>query len=441
MVTAHDIAKRRYRMRLHGDALTRKFRDTGAAMASQATSNFREAPPGTVLETFLVFLRLGLFSFGGPVAHIGIFRDEFVRRRGWLNDQSFADLLAMCQFLPGPASSEFGIAVGTRRAGYLGGLAAWLGFTLPSALLMTGFAIYLVDGNTVSDGGGWLYGLKLAVVAIVANAVIDMARTLCPDITRSLIAAAGAVLAAALTGFTGQFAALVLGGLGGLLLLRGVARTADPGSETARHGNRWVGWVCLAAFAIGLALLPMIAAGNSDGLWALIDRLYRTGALVFGGGHVVLPLLESQFVDPGWLDRDRFMAGYGTAQIVPGPLFSISAYLGASVDHGAGLALGALVATLAIFLPSFLLVWGVSPIWDAVSRHGHARAALAGINAAVVGLLLAALYDPVVTSAIRQGVDVLLAVLGWLALRWGRAPVWLLVPAMAAIGVILKSAE
>lgn len=398
-------------------------------------------------DTFLTFLKLGLTSFGGPVAHIAIFRDELVTRRGWFDDRFFGELLAMCQLLPGPTSSQFGIAVGTHRAGYLGGVAAWIGFTLPSAILMTLFAILVVD-PTVLGTADWFYGLKLAVVIIVGNALIDMARQLCPDLQRKGMALIGALVATLLGGFVGQFLALILGAILGAWFIKNVATTDDRsenGIQTDDNsGNLKQEWLvsraCLVLFVAGLIILPILAAVSANDSLSLFDRFYKAGALVFGGGHVVLPLLDSQFVETGWLERDSFVAGYGAAQVVPGPLFSIASYLGATVTHGPGGVIGAALATLAIFAPSFLLVWGVTPVWLGLARMRKARVVLAGVNAAVVGLLLAALYDPVATSAFRHVFDVVFVVAGWLILRSGRLPVWVLVPAYTIGGAVLVSA-
>ena len=377
-------------------------------------------------EVFLVFLRLGVTSFGGPVAHLGYFRDEFVARRKWLDEASYADLVALCQFLPGPASSQVGLAVGLSRAGYAGALAAWAGFTLPSAIALTLFA-FGVGALGDAAGSAWLQGLKIAAVAVVAQAVLGMMRSLAPDRERASLAVAAAVIALAVPSALGQVAAIVLGGLAGLLLL--------PGAETDGHRpslplavSRRAGAIALVVFFALLAGLPLAATGSSDQALQLFDSFYRAGSLVFGGGHVVLPLLQSEVVPSGLIGNDAFLAGYGAAQAVPGPLFTFAAYLGALIG-GWGTAALCLVA---IFLPSILLVIGVLPFWETIRKRTSAQAALRGVNAAVVGLLLAALYDPVWTAGIRGPKDFALAALAFLLLFAWRTPPWLVVMLSAA---------
>jgi chromate transporter len=377
---------------------------------------------GSAAEVFLAFLKLGLTSFGGPVAHLGYFREEIVERRGWVDDHAYGDLVALSQFLPGPSSSQVGIALGTVRAGVRGGLAAWLGFTLPSAILMILFAL----GVSWFDlDAGWLAGLKIVAVAVVARAVWSMGRQLCPDWPRAGFAAAAAAAVLAWPGPLGQVMAIVLGGAAGWLILDKGGREAP---RALNHGvSRRLAAACLALFTVLLAALPLGAALTANQPLALIDSFYRSGALVFGGGHVILPLLQAEVVPPGWLDRDDFLAGYGAAQALPGPLLTFSAYLGAMIDpRMAGLPV-ALLCLVAVFAPSFLLVIGMLPFWEALRRFGAAQAAMAGINAAVVGLLLAALYDPVWTGAIHAPRDFALAAAAYGALAWAKLPPWLVV--------------
>ncbi|MCA1772261.1 MAG: chromate efflux transporter [Halomonas sp.] len=347
-----------------------------------------------VSEVFKAFLLLGLTSFGGPVAHLGYFRTEFVARRKWLTESAYADLVALCQFLPGPASSQVGFALGLMRAGPWGAATAWLAFTLPSAIVLVLFAF----GAAVLDGpiaSGIIHGLKVVAVAIVAHAVWGMARNLCPDSTRAGIALAAVFAVVIISGPLGQVAAIVLGGLAGLALCRGVAAAAD-GEALHFPVSRQVGIIALGLFAGLLVLLPLLAG---MALWLdVTDAFYRSGALVFGGGHVVLPLLEAEVVQSGWVAADEFLTGYGAAQAIPGPLFTFSAYLGALIPAGGSL-LTAALALLAIFLPGFLLLVGVLPFWNHFRQWQWAQALMRGANAAVVGILGAALYDPVWTSA------------------------------------------
>ena len=387
---------------------------------------------GGAAEVFGAFLRLGLTSFGGPVAHLGYFRAEFVERRRWLSDGQYAELVALAQVAPGPASSQVGLALGLMRAGPLGALAAWTGFTLPSALLLAGFAAGLAVAGGV-EGAGWLAGLKAAAVAVVAQALLGMGRSLAPDAPRQTLAAAAAALALLVPGVAGQLGAIGLGALAGLTLLRGAA---VPAAEAAAPVplSRAAGAACLAAFAVLLVGLPL-AAGLSPWL-AYADGFYRAGALVFGGGHVVLPLLEAEAVGRGWVEAESFLAGYGAAQAVPGPLFAFAAYLG---QASAGAA-GAIVALVAIFLPGALLIVGALPFWAAVRERPGLRAALTGVNAAVTGLLLAALYDPVFLRGAATAEAFVIALGAFLALAaWQVSPVWVVAGAAvagAALGAV-----
>lgn len=383
-------------------------------------------------EVFLAALRLGLTSFGGPVAHIGFFRDEYVRRRRWLDDEAFSELVALASVLPGPSSSQLGIAIGALRAGKLGGLAAWVGFTLPSAALMTAFALGVAGADV--QGAGWLHGLELAAAAVVATAVVQMARALAPDAPRLALAAGATAAVLAVGGAVAQVAVIAAGALAGLALLRG---GAEPPPVRLRFPvGRGLAAASLALFAVLLAALPLLSGRAGGHALELADAFYRSGALVFGGGHVVLPLLDAAVVEPGWASREEFLAGYGAVQAMPGPLFTFASYLGAVQEPEPSGVAGAALATAAIFAPSFLLLAGVAPLWAAYRSHPRVRAALAGVGAAVVGLLAAALWTPVLTGAIDSAGDGALAVAFLAALRL--APVWAVVAAAAALGALLS---
>jgi chromate transporter len=385
---------------------------------------------------FWTFLALGLTSFGGPIAHLGYYRREFVERRRWLTESAYADLVALCQFLPGPASSQVGFAVGLSRAGLAGGLAAWAGFTLPSALLMVlfAFAAARIEGPLAL---GALHGLKIVAVAVVAQAVWGMARSLAPDRKRASIA----VLATLVVTFTatavGQITAIALGGLLGLRLCRDSA--GAPAGALPMIVPRGVAWACLTAFFLLLVGLPVaVRAGAGHGVMAF-EAFYRAGALVFGGGHVVLPLLEASVVAPGWVTHDAFLAGYGAAQAVPGPLFTFAAYLGAVMGPAPNGWLGAALCLVAIFLPGLLVLTGALPFWDAFRRQAWAQATMRGVNAAVVGILLAALYHPVWTSAIQRPSDFALALVAFALLTVGQVPAWVvvLITALGSVALTL----
>ena len=371
-------------------------------------------------HVFLTFLRLGCTSFGGPIAHIGYFRQEFVERRKWLDDKTYADLVALCNFLPGPASSQVGIAVGISRAGLAGGVAAWLGFTMPSALALILFA-YGFTALGLSASAGWLHGLKIAAVAVVAQAVWNMGRSLCPDRTRASLAIAATLFVFAVPTTYGQLGAIAAGAIAGWRFLD-TATPAESREERFALG-RPVAIVAWVLFFGLLALLPLARQATASPAVEIIDSFYRTGSLVFGGGHVVLPLLRNEVVPPGWVSDDVFLAGYGAAQAVPGPLFTFAAYLGAVMQHPPSGLAGGLLALVAIFLPSFLLVIGTLPYWEALRRESTMQRALGGINAAVVGLLLAALYDPVWTSSIKSKADFAIALAAFaLLVFWGLSP-------------------
>ena len=379
---------------------------------------------------FAVFLKLGLTSFGGPIAHLGYFRTEFVERRRWLSDRAFADLVALCQFLPGPASSQVGFGIGFLRGGIVGGLAAWGAFTLPSAVLMLLFAYSVGDATASILGVGVLHGLKLVAVAIVAQAVLGMARTLCPDRTRASLAILAIMLVLMAPGALGQISAILLGGVIGLLICRdGIELAPD---NLAMPASRKVGCACLGVF---FALLAVSFLPVHDSVFALFDAFYCSGALVFGGGHVVLPLLHDAVVTPGWVTDTRFLAGYGAAQALPGPLFTFSAYLGAVAGVPPGGTVGAVIALFAISLPGLLTLVGTVPFWNTLRGEPRAQAVMRGINAAVVGLLGAAFYNPVWVSAVQSSADFAVSAAGFVLLIVWRAPPLLVVSLSAAAGI------
>jgi chromate transporter len=388
-------------------------------------------PSGSALEVLWVATKLGVTSFGGPIAHLGYFHDEYVRRRKWLDEHSYADLVALCQFAPGPTSSKVGFSLGLLRAGYLGGLAAWAGFTLPSALLLLLFA-YGAGALSGPAGTGLLHGLKLVAVAIVAQAVWGMARSLCPDRERASIAGVAALIVLLSTSAFSQLGAILFGAVAGAWLCRhtGVIRTEQAPIKVSRR----VGVAALAAF-FGLLLgLPLLRALTGWQAIAMMEAFYRSGALVFGGGHVVLPLLQGAVVAPGWVGDDAFLAGYGAAQAVPGPLFTFAAYLGAVMGPSPNGVGGAALALVSIFLPGLLLHLGTLPFWESFRRRAGTQAIMRGINAAVVGLLGAALYSPIWTSAVRGPQDLAVALVGFILLVGWKAPPVLVVAVSAAAG-------
>jgi chromate transporter len=412
-----------------------------------AESEGRDAR-GSPAEVFRAFLRLGVSSFGGPIAHLGYFHHEFVERRKWIDEAGYADLVALCQFLPGPASSQVGFSLGILRGnGLLGGLAAWFGFTMPSALIMFAFAM----GAAAFTGPvalGFLHGLKLVAVAVVAQAIWGMARTLTPDRARAGIALAAIAVVVFFAGSLAQIAAIALGAAAGLWLCRenvahgaeDVAPIAEDVAEVAGHLNfpvtKRAGVIALALFAVLLLVPPAIATAAGSQALALFNAFYRSGALVFGGGHVVLPLLQAEVVTPGWVSNETFLAGYGLAQAVPGPLFTFAAYLGAVVGAPPNGLAGAAIALVALFLPGMLLVYGTLPFWDVMRTRPAAQAAMRGTNAAVVGILAAALYNPVWTSAILTPRDFALALAGFLLLTVWKLPPWIVVLLLAGAGVL-----
>jgi len=394
------------------------------------------APAGTPFQVLRAFLKLGLMSFGGPTAHIGYFREEFVVRRRWLDDASYADLVALCQFLPGPASSQVGFSIGLIRAGYPGALAAWTGFTLPSAIALLLFArgAHALNGRT---GLGLLHGLRLIAVAIVAYALWGMGRSLCPDWRRAGIALSAALIVLFSASSAAQIAAILLGGLAGLWFCRTAA--VPTAALVALPVSHCVGWISLAMFFLILLGLPLLRGFHLLPDAALFEAFYRSGALVFGGGHVVLPLLREALVAPGWVSDDAFLAGYGAAQAVPGPLFTFAAYLGAVVRPASyGLA-GAALGVVGIFLPGMLILMGTLPFWGNVRSGVRARAAMRGVNAAVVGLLAAALYSPLWTGSVNTLGDFTVALIGVALLSiWRTPPLYVvIVGALGGMGLTL----
>lgn len=397
-----------------------------------------QAKSGGAGEVFAAFAKLGVTAFGGPVAHLGYFRSEFVERRGWLDDRTYGEYVALAQFLPGPASSQVGMALGAHRAGWLGGLAAWTAFTLPSALLMIAFAYGVVALGDLS-AAGWLPGLKLVAVAVVIQALWQMANALCPDRPRAALAlgsAALALLAPLLVGSAvlGQVGAILLGGLIGAVAFRREAPAADYGGLAV---GRTTGALLLAAFFVLLLLVPPLTAALADGPLAVFDSFYRAGALVFGGGHVVLPLLQAETVPTGWVERDIFLAGYGAAQALPGPLFTFAAYLGAAKEGAPSGLLGGLVALAAVFLPGALLIFGVLPFWQSLRRKPAMAGAVTGANAAVVGILLAALYDPLWTATVIGAEDFVFLLAALALLMLVKTPPWAVVALGALAGWLL----
>lgn len=392
--------------------------------------------PGTSWEVFLVFLRLGLTSFGGPVAHLAYFREAFVERRKWLSENAYADLVSLCQFLPGPASSQVGMALGLQRAGYLGMFAAWFAFTMPSVVLLVAFAYGVSAAGDLSDAG-WVNGLKAAAVAVVAHAVLGMARSLTPDAPRATIAAAAMIVVLLVPHPFVLVAAIAVAGLIGLVWLTPDEQSTRPGDAFTVRVSKRVAGTCLGLFAVLLAALPMVAAWTGNAWVSLIDLFYRVGSLVFGGGHVVLPLLQAE--TDHLVSADTFLAGYGAAQAVPGPLFTFAGFLGASsTEEPTGIP-GALIATVAIFLPAALLVVGALPFWEALRKHSIARKALLGFNAGVVGILAAALYDPVFTAGVLDvGLEALvLAIAAFVALNNWKIPAWAVVIAAGLLGWVI----
>lgn len=387
------------------------------------------------MDIFLIFLRLGLTSFGGPVAHLGYFRDEFVARRQWLDEKQYADLIALCQFLPGPASSQVGLAIGISQASYRGALAAWLGFTLPSALLLIGAALGITYYNDILPSGA-LHGLKIVAVAVVAQAVWGMARSFCTNTLLVSIMAIATGIALSLPFVSTQVGIIIMAAIIGLMFCNASTSHKQP-SPFHQTVSRRSGLFWLMLFAVLLFGLPLLTELISQHSVAAISAYFQSGALVFGGGHVVLPLLQAEVVPTGWVNEDSFLAGYGMAQAVPGPLFTFAAFLGASSEIAPSGFAGGMLALLAIFAPSFLLIAGALPFWEKLRHHHQMQKALTGVNAAVVGLLLAALYNPVWTSAIHNSKDFTLALLALIGLMFWKCPPWLAVVTCGLAGAFI----
>lgn len=402
--------------------------DPSASLDGKVATDYTER--FSFLQILTIFLRLGLTSFGGPIAHLGYLRNEFVVRRKWLSEATYADLVALCQFLPGPASSQVGFSIGLTRGGLRGGLAAWLGFTLPSAILMVAFAYGITHFSQILQSG-WLHGLKIAAVAVVAQAVWGMATKLCPDRTRASLALGSAAAVLAWPTASIQVLLIIASGAAGAIFYRGKNSLMVIEHPVAFKKSALI---YLFLFFILLAGLPLISGVSGNHLAGVINGFYRAGALVFGGGHVVLPLLQAAVVPPGWLSNDAFLAGYGAAQALPGPLFTFAAYLGAVMEPAPNGWLGGLIALVVIFLPSLLLVLGVLPFWEKIRTIPAVQSALMGTNSAVVGILLAALYDPVWLSGIHTPTDVIIGFSAFGLLQFWNAPSWLVVALCAGAG-------
>lgn len=383
----------------------------------------------TLLEILMVSGRLGFTSFGGPIAHLGYFHDEYIRKRKWMDEKNYADLVALCQFLPGPASSQVGIGMGIMRAGVPGGIVSFLGFTLPSVVALILFALIL-QGLDVSNAG-WIHGLKLVAVAVVAHAIIGMAQKLTPDLKRKAIALLALVITLLWQTAFSQVGMILLSAILGFLIYS--RHEAEADSRISFPVKRSLAALCLALFFGLLLLLPVLREMTSIRWIAVFDSFYRSGALVFGGGHVVLPLLEREFVASGWVSKEAFLAGYGAAQAVPGPLFTFASYLGAVMNGWAG----GLLATAAIFLPAFLLILGTLPFWDGLRRNPKAKGALMGVNAAVVGILISAFYQPIWTSSILAPADFAFASILFSMLVYWKLPPWIVVLTGALGGTVI----
>ncbi|MBP2239695.1 chromate transporter [Cytobacillus eiseniae] len=382
----------------------------------------------TLLEILLVSTRLGFSSFGGPVAHLGYFHEEYIRRRKWMDEKSYADLVALCQFLPGPASSQVGIGIGVMRAGVLGGIVSFIGFTLPSVIALIFFAL-LLQGFDIGDAG-WIHGLKLVAVAVVGHAIIGMSQKLTPDLNRKAIALFALVCTLFWPSVFTQVGVILFAALIGFILFKEKENSIE--SQMYFPISRKVGIVCLTLFFGLLVCLPILREITSLSWIAMFDSFYRSGSLVFGGGHVVLPLLEREFVPTGWVSDRAFLTGYGAAQAVPGPLFTFAAYLGTVMNGW----IGGLLATVAIFLPAFLLILGALPFWDTIRKNNKMKGALSGVNAAVVGILISAFYDPIWTSSILSSIDFAIAAILFSMLVFWKLPPWIIVLSGALFGSI-----
>lgn len=383
----------------------------------------------SLLEILIVSTRLGLTSFGGPVAHLGYFHNEYIQRRKWMDEKSYADLVALCQFLPGPTSSQVGIGIGVMRAGVLGGIVSFLGFTLPSVIALILFAL-LLQGLGIGEAG-WIHGLKIVAVAVVAHAIIGMAKNLTPDLNRKALALFALVVTLLWQTAVNQVAVIIISGIIGFILYK--QHTESDNSRIYFPISRGFAVICLSLFFGLLFLLPILREATSLNWIALFDSFYRSGSLVFGGGHVVLPLLEREFVPTGWLSEEAFLAGYGATQAVPGPLFTFAAYLGAVMGGWQG----GILATIAIFLPAFLLILGTLPFWDSLRRNPKIKGALMGVNAAVVGILISVFYQPIWTSSILSPIDFAFAAILFSMLVYWKLPPWIIVVTGAIGGSLM----
>ncbi|AKR43970.1 chromate efflux transporter [Methylophilus sp. TWE2] len=406
-------------------------------MSTSDQSSSSENAQSSLVHIFIIFLKLGLTSFGGPIAHLAYFREEFVTKRRWLTEHAYADLVALCQFLPGPASSQVGIAIGLSRGGIAGAFASWLGFTLPSFIALVMFAGLLTHVSGLSEGP-WLHGLKVVAVAVVAQAIWGMSKTLCPDARRATLAIISAMIVACAPGLYSQLGVIILSGIVGCFWLK--HHHGLPHQPMQVPISKASGIIILSVFISLLLFIPIMHDGYDSHLLAMFDSYFRAGSLVFGGGHVVLPLLQAETVSQGWVSNDLFLAGYGAAQAVPGPLFTFAGYLGAVSNAQPNGLLGGGVALAAIFLPAFLLVLGALPLWESIRQYPSIQHAMLGINAAVVGLLIAAFYNPVWTSAILSSQDFGLALLAFLMLMFWKLPPWLVVMIGALAATLLTSA-
>jgi chromate transporter len=387
-----------------------------------------------VFEVFKVFLRLGLTSFGGPIAHLSYFHDEFVLKRKWIDEHNYAELVALCQFLPGPSSSQVGIALGLLRAGIFGAIGAWIGFTLPSALILLLFALVIKNYGSYLNIG-WLHGLKIAAVAIVAQAIFRMGATLCPDKQRATIAVLSSVIAISIPSVFAQIGIILIAGVIGWIFLKDAITL--PHTPNKININKKIAGISLIIFFLILFLMPLLSIYINNDSLKLFDSFYRVGSLVFGGGHVVLPLLQSEVVVNGWVSNDEFMAGYGAAQALPGPLFSFAAYLGAISKVGPSSLISSFLCLIGVFLPSFLLIIGIVPFWENFRKYIHLKNAILGINAAVVGLLLSAFYNPVWSNAVHSTKDFSLAIFTFLLLVFWKIPSWVVVILCAIISGLI----
>jgi chromate transporter len=384
----------------------------------------------SLIEILIVSTKLGLTSFGGPIAHLGYFHDEYVRRRKWLDEQAYANLVALCQFLPGPASSQVGIGIGVMRGGLLGGILAFVGFTTPSVVMLIVFALVL-QGMDIGNAG-WIHGLKIVAVAVVAHAIWGMAQKLTPDLSRKAIALLALICTLLWQTAYTQVSVIIVAAVAGLIIYKGQKESSPSAIQVPL--SRSFAFICLGLFFGLLIVLPILRELTASSWVAMFDSFYRSGSLVFGGGHVVLPLLEREFVPSGWLSKEEFLAGYGAAQAVPGPLFTFAAYIGAVVNGWAG----GLLATFAIFLPAFLLVLGTLPFWVTINRNPKITGAIMGVNAAVVGILISAFYDPIWTSSILGPMDFAFAALLFTMLAYWKLPPWVIVVTGIILGYLLS---